>query len=47
MSAFGSGVNGGVVQVVQLGSGSSVGVVTSTAFTSSPVKSDGVSTVTV
>src|SRR5690606_40697257 len=47
MSACGSGVNGGVSQSSQVGSGSSVGVVTVTAFTRSSSKSGGVCTVTV
>src|SRR5690606_40938623 len=38
MSACGSGVNGGVSQPSQVGSGSSVGVVTVTAFTRSSRK---------
>src|SRR5690606_3018361 len=47
ISACGLGSNGGVSQSGQSGSGSSVGLVTCTAFTRSSVKSGGVCTVTV
>src|SRR5690606_39851232 len=47
ISACGAGVKGGVSHCGQSGSGSSVGVVTVTAFTRSSSKSAGVCTVTV